>query len=160
MGNAELQRQLSIHKTTLEHQSGFSHPAILQNQRLLAQQFLDICTNHQEIKSLHNGLHTIVEQLNLDFSKAWDEIFLIQQHIIKQDGVIKGFHKELVDKLGSFVDDFLRCKGISADWHNLVNNHCLATEKILESLGANCLKLFDHYNVVATRCNQQEDQFN
>ena len=121
---------------------------------------MDICTNHQDIKSLHNGLHTIVEQLNLNFSKAWDEISLIQQHILKQDGVIKGFLKELVDKLGSFVDDFLHCKGISGDWHNLVNNHCIATEKILESLGANCLKLFDHYDVVATRCNQQEDQIN
>ena len=84
----------------------------------------------------------------------------MQQHILKQDGVIKGFHKELVDKLGSFVDDFLSCKGISEGWHNLVNNHCLATEKILESLGANWLKLFEHYSVVATRCNQQEDQIN
>ena len=93
---------------------------------------MDTCTNHQDIKSLHNGLHTIVEQLNLNFSKAWDEISLIQQHILKQDGVTKGFYKELVDKLGSFVDDFLRGKGISEDWHNLVNNHCLATEKILE----------------------------
>ena len=27
-------------------------------------------------------------------------------------------------------------------------------------MGANCLKLFDHYDVVATRCNQQEDQIN
>ena len=121
---------------------------------------MDICTNHQVFKSLHNGLHTIVEQLNLNFSKAWDEISLIQQHILKQDGVTKGFHKELVDKLGSFVDDYLLCKGISTDWHTLVNNHCLATEKILESLGANCLKLFDHYDVVATRCNQKEEQIN
>ena len=31
MGNAELQCQLSIHKTTLEYLSGFSHPAILQD---------------------------------------------------------------------------------------------------------------------------------
>ena len=36
MGNTELQRQLSIHKTILEYLSGFSHPAILHNQKLLA----------------------------------------------------------------------------------------------------------------------------
>ena len=103
---------------------------------------MDICTLQQEIKSLHNGLHTIIEQLNLNFSKAWNEISLIQQHILKQYGVIKVFHKKLIDKLGSFVNDFLRRKEISEGWHNIVNNHCLATEKILESYGANCLKLF------------------
>ena len=72
---------------------------------------------------------------------------------------MKGFNKELVDKLGNFVKKKF-CKWIYETWHNIINNHCLETEKILDSSGAVCLKLFDHCNVVATRCNQQEEHIN
>ena len=62
MNSTELKKSLQLQKSTLEYLMNFSHPAILQNQKLLARQFLDICNNFLNIQNNKSELSTIITQ--------------------------------------------------------------------------------------------------
>ena len=136
----------------------FSHPAILQNQKLLARQFLDICNNFLNIQTIKLGLSTIVTQLNGDFSKIIENTNIASQKAHALEKWQNAFQSSFSSNFSKFLDNYHCSKGTTPKWTKLVISHCLLAEKLLQSLGSECVKLSDHIDVVATCANRHKEE--